>query len=587
MPRWIYHRPPDKCHETELRLAQILNDRLPDNWIVRWGYWYEDDNGTLREGDFLVLGPTGGLAVFEVKTSVSHVAATGKWNTSDGDSPLSQLMAQHAGVIQRLQEAASGRKTPRVSKALVFPILEIAPKIPEYRGIPRNHIVALNDLQAFDATWRHLLKGSWTVTEEQRSVFLDAYGEGIDPKSIKAFVTETDKVILRQATANYRMLDMLSENQQLLVEGGVGTGKSWYAIEQARRLAENPDGGAGRHVLMVAYNLALCERLRVTVGKPKCRRGSVTVQSAESIAAAILNACGISHEVPGANDQRQRYFDEVLPGLALEALATESANLASLTGQYDALVVDEAQDHDTSLSGFETQEHHAGWWSIYVALVKGGWSAPISIFGDPAQRPPFRATARYDSHVLRQKLQQHAHLRLDRSMRYTRPIYLFLRKLRGDGTHELVEGLRSDGSLPDGPEVIQLETPLEQVPASVDAILSEWSNSGLCSPPKVLILYDRSSIDRTALAACQELAGHALAPFVDTVDETARRTIGHTSIHKAKGLDSLAVILVGLRPFDQLDLAYDRYTYFMGASRARQLLACVHVKPHESAPEPA
>ena len=59
MPRWIYNRPPEKCQHTEILFAQALNELLPDTWIVRWGYWYEDDKGTLREGDFLVLGPHG------------------------------------------------------------------------------------------------------------------------------------------------------------------------------------------------------------------------------------------------------------------------------------------------------------------------------------------------------------------------------------------------------------------------------------------------------------------------------------------------------------------------------------------------
>jgi len=39
-------------------------------------------------------------------------------------------------------------------------------------------------------------------------------------------VSEADKFILRQATANYKLLDMLVGNRQLVVEGGVGTGKS-------------------------------------------------------------------------------------------------------------------------------------------------------------------------------------------------------------------------------------------------------------------------------------------------------------------------------------------------------------------------
>jgi hypothetical protein len=74
MARWIHNRPPDKCDPTEIRFAQKLDRLLSDRWVVRWGYWYEDDAGVLREGDFLVLGPHGGLALLEVKASISHLA---------------------------------------------------------------------------------------------------------------------------------------------------------------------------------------------------------------------------------------------------------------------------------------------------------------------------------------------------------------------------------------------------------------------------------------------------------------------------------------------------------------------------------
>ena len=266
MPRWIYNRPPEKCQHTEVLFAQALNELLPDTWIVRWGYWYEDEKGTLREGDFLVLGPHGGLAVLEVKSSLSYQAANGRWNTADGDNPLTQLMTQHAGVLRRIQSTGSGRQLPFVAKSLVLPLLQIASNITEFRGIPRELILAANDVKDFPAAWRSLFTQQRPVHPEQTATFLDAYGEGLEPKAVKAFITETDKLILRQATASYRLLDMLSGNLKLVIEGGVGTGKSWYAIEQARRLAENAGGEAGRDVLMVAYNLALCERLRTSAG---------------------------------------------------------------------------------------------------------------------------------------------------------------------------------------------------------------------------------------------------------------------------------------------------------------------------------
>jgi hypothetical protein len=62
MARWIYQRPIECCHPTELIVAKRLA-LLSDNWVIRWGFYYDSD----REGDFLILGPTGGVLVLEVK----------------------------------------------------------------------------------------------------------------------------------------------------------------------------------------------------------------------------------------------------------------------------------------------------------------------------------------------------------------------------------------------------------------------------------------------------------------------------------------------------------------------------------------
>jgi hypothetical protein len=61
MARWIYQRPVDCCNPTELVVAKRLG-RLGDEWVIRWGFYYETD----REGDFIILGPTGGVLVLEV-----------------------------------------------------------------------------------------------------------------------------------------------------------------------------------------------------------------------------------------------------------------------------------------------------------------------------------------------------------------------------------------------------------------------------------------------------------------------------------------------------------------------------------------
>lgn len=48
------------------------------------------------------------------------------------------------------------------------------------------------------------------------------------------------------------------------------------------------------------------------------------------------------------------------------------------------------------------------------------------------------------------------------------------------------------------------------------------------------------------------------------------------SVNKAKGLDSLAVIMIDVERFDKLATPQEQMNYFMGASRARQLLAVFH-----------
>jgi hypothetical protein len=48
------------------------------------------------------------------------------------------------------------------------------------------------------------------------------------------------------------------------------------------------------------------------------------------------------------------------------------------------------------------------------------------------------------------------------------------------------------------------------------------------------------------------------------------------SVNKAKGLDSLAVIMIDVERFDKLTTPQDQMNYLMGTSRARQLLAILH-----------
>jgi hypothetical protein len=80
---------------------------------------------------------------------------------------------------------------------------------------------------------------------------------------------------------------------------------------------------------------------------------------------------------------------------------------------------------------------------------------------------------------------------------------------------------------------------------------------------------------RSALGGRRVLLGLNLREVTES--NVPADSIRYTSINKAKGLDARAVILLGLPPFAECDDDFTAYTWFMGASRARQLLAVVEV----------
>jgi len=122
MARWIYQRPIERCDPTELLVAKRLA-LLSDGWVIHWGFYYDSD----REGDFLILGPTGGVLVLEVKGGeLRKLSTTGRWEGPDRDHPLTQLSAEWHAIIVRLQETADGNAVPFVAKVIGIPVAKIA-----------------------------------------------------------------------------------------------------------------------------------------------------------------------------------------------------------------------------------------------------------------------------------------------------------------------------------------------------------------------------------------------------------------------------------------------------------------------------
>ena len=580
MARWFYNRPSECCDESEVKVAYKLS-RLSKRWTIRWGYYYKDNKGLRREGDFLIFDPLHGLLVLEVKGfRLRGFAPTGKWEGDPGkdkDHPLFQLDQEHAAVLKALAAAQPGWYP--VAKALCLPNEVIPEGQKTYQGIPRELIVDGRDLERFDSNFGRFFDDEKPRNIKQhRDVFLQAYGKEGRPKELKHFIDHNEVIFRKQLTRQYHLLDILEGNQQLFIEGGAGTGKTWNAVEKAVRLAE---AGEGADVLLLCYNIALGRFLRDLVGRRKLARGSISVFQWEELARHILVACGIENEAPlpdATAEEKMRYYDQDLPGLLLECVREEE--FAERLPRFNALVVDEAQDHDTAFpEALNEKGPHTecGWWSIYFALLHEGTKAPAVLFYDQAQRPPFRGSGGFDASFLAEHFSQPAFARLPHALRYTQPIFDFLQTLNAPGTERLIEQLCEPDDLPEGPEVVSVDL-VDSTPSAVlkavEKIIRNWIDDGYCQPEDILILHARTRLNDSALGSCETLGGLPLVEYGESMDD--KRCIRHLSINRAKGLDSLAVILLGVLPFQKTRRADGQYTYFMGASRAKQLLGIVH-----------
>ena len=559
MARWIYQRPVDRCNPTELAVAKRLA-RMGDEWIIRWGFYYETD----REGDFIILGPIGGVLVLEVKGGdLRKLSSVGRWEGPADDHPVRQLLAEWSAVIDTLRESANEGDVPFVAKALCLPDLDIDPKVAFYKEIDRSLIVDRDDLASFETTWRRLFKGrDRTISKGERKAFLDSFAKEISPKAIRDFISETDRIILRQTTAEYHLLDMLRGNRQLVVEGGPGSGKTWLALEQAVRFAND-----GLRVLFLCYNVALAEQLSVLASKRKMQKGEVIVRSWETLSRELLDAAGVGWDNPVSPAEREVYFGDVVPGLMRDIV-----NDQLLEPRFDALVVDEAQDHDTCWPGSEFDDTNSGWWEIYWKLLREKSDARMAIFYDRAQRPLFRQRDRFDATRLFKRLTQPAQVSLQFTLRYSLPIFRFLKTLQSEGTSSLVENLRYRTTLPEGPDVELYEVQPARTATKVEEVVTSWVSNGFCRLDEILVLSPHGTKAKTSLAEHSKIGEW---PVVG-IDERKPGDLALLSINKAKGLDSLAVIMTDVERFEKLATPQEQMNYFMGASRARQLLAILH-----------
>ncbi len=160
--------------------------------------------------------------------------------------------------------------------------------------------------------------------------------------------------LLTEAQAN--ILSALRLLHRVEVRGGAGSGKTWLAVEQARRLAAE-----GKRVALLCYSRGLAAYLRRRVDgfRPRGRPAYV----------GTFHHLGTRWGAPPGPDDDPDYFERRLPQAMAELAAARPES-----DRLDAVVVDEAQDFADS------------WWVPLLAALRDEESGGVYVFADEGQR---------------------------------------------------------------------------------------------------------------------------------------------------------------------------------------------------------
>lgn len=322
----------------ERKVFDILHNLDLSNAVVLHSLGLPRHNSKIYgEIDFVIICEYG-IACLEIKGGAVS-CNNGMWSFTDrygnintkAEGPFEQVISAMFSLRKRIQAQFSNRfkiKNVNFACGVIFPDIEF-----KYAGqsIIQEVIFDLRYSQNEITNYIKSIFGYWQernprVNERNVTALSKSNIDSIKDflrgdfgfvPSLNEHINEIERRLLRLTEEQYNILDALSQNDRIMIEGAAGTGKTILAVEYAKRQAST-----GNRTLLLVYNKNL----------------SASLVQHENEMLKISHFHGlISNYIPitsGSND----YFERELPELFFERLC--SGDIA----KYDVIVIDEAQD---------------------------------------------------------------------------------------------------------------------------------------------------------------------------------------------------------------------------------------------------
>ena len=255
--------------ESERKVFNALNV-LDDSYVVFHSTkWKDPKTGYEGEGDFLICHPDKGILVLEVKGGLIAFSKgkVRQINTADFSAklitdPLEQADRTKYYLILRINQLMGTGEYCFIESVVWFSGGKIIGSLPpsydpdlvltiDNFNFVEKSINNLFDLVQNFKKYRHCL----SQTTFKKVIDSIAPDLSILP-NYKDLISEYDKHFFRLTNQQFTILDILSNQNNAVIEGAAGTGKTVVAIEKARRLKQE-----NGKVLFLCYNRDLCDFL--------------------------------------------------------------------------------------------------------------------------------------------------------------------------------------------------------------------------------------------------------------------------------------------------------------------------------------
>jgi len=361
---------PRLANSAERKVWQALVEQLEPNDLLVPGQRVTDHLKD-HEVDFVVAIEGAGIVCLEVKGGEVWHDGEGWWQKRGGREFQIEPVRQAREACYALRDFVE--KDPRWTQGrlrwdhvVVLPNTEL-PADFDLPECPRWKVVDRNDLPKLADKLREIL-----VRQELDRPLLSDHGIAQLTTALSGRGLPQRDVVAR-ALANADAADALTEHQAVIldairllhrveVRGGAGSGKTFLAMEQARRLAQQ-----GQRVALVCYSHGLASYLeRIAATWPR-RQQPAYVGEFHDLGKQWGAPAGPDEAL--RNDETVQFWEHTLP-LQMAELAAQ----LDPGHRFDAVVVDEAQDFADA------------WWDPLLAALKDPVEGGIYVFSDEGQR---------------------------------------------------------------------------------------------------------------------------------------------------------------------------------------------------------